>query len=463
MTAPSTTTPPASPTPPTAPPAPPMGAPSTAPAYAAPAPAPAAPASSGRAGLRRRFARAAAAVDARTPADRDRAVDGLRALALLAVPTGHWLLGGFTLDAGGALRNASPLSSFSAFAPLSWVLQMLGVFFLVGGYASVLSYRRSRERGRSSSAWLRGRVARLGRPVLGVTAVWGALVPVLYALGVPATTLRTGSTLVIQPLWFVGVYTVITALTPYCVRASRRLGAWAAAPLLVSVAVVDLLRYGPYAQAVPSWLGVLNLLPGWMFAYQLGVSWGDRRLGRRGALVLLALGAALFALLLLVFGYPASMVGVPGEDRTNSHPPSLLVLALAAAQSGAAILLHGRIGRCLRRPALWAPVVVVNLSAMTILCWHQTAMFSAAAPASLAAPLVGAVPGLTAAPDSLAWIAARLLWLPVFAVLLVVLARRTRRFEEPWRTGGRAGWPLWAAGVLSAGFAVFAFGLVGTG
>ncbi|NED82458.1 acyltransferase, partial [Streptomyces sp. SID11233] len=98
--------------------------------------------------------------------------------------------------------------------------------------------------------------------------------------------------------------------------------------------------YGPYADAVPAWLSLLNLLPGWMFAYQLGVSWGDRSLGRRGAWLLLAGGAALFAALLLVFHYPVSMVGVPGEARTNSHPPSLLVLALAAAQSGAGILLR---------------------------------------------------------------------------------------------------------------------------
>lgn len=210
-------------------------------------------------------------IEARTPAHRDRAVDGLRALALLAVPTGHWLLGGFTLDADGALHNASPLAAFGFFAPVSWVLQMLGIFFLVGGYASVLSYHR---RPGSTAQWLKQRIARLGRPVLGVTAVWAAMIPVLYALGVPGTTLRTGSTLVVQPLWFVGVYTVVTALTPWCVRLARRLGAWAAAPLLVSVAVVDVLRYGPYADAVPSWLSVLNILPGWLFAYQLGVSWG---------------------------------------------------------------------------------------------------------------------------------------------------------------------------------------------
>lgn len=388
-------------------------------------------------------------IEARTPASRDRAIDGLRALALLAVPTGHWLLGGFTLD-DGALRNASPLGTFGFLSPVSWVLQMLGIFFLVGGYASVLSYRRRKG---STAAWLRQRVTRLGRPVLGVTAVWAVLVPVLYAAGVPGTTLRTGSTLVVQPLWFVGVYVVVTALTPYCVRAARRLGAWAAAPLLGVVAVVDVLRYGPWGEAVPGWLSVVNILPGWLFAYQLGVSWGEGRIGRRGARVLLVGGGVLFAVLLVVFHYPASMVGVPGEERTNSHPPSLLVLALAAVQSGAAILLRDRIARVLRRPALWAPVVVINLSAMTILCWHQSAMLAAAVPGSY----LGAVPGLTTAPDSLGWIVGRVLWMPLFAVLLVVIARYARVFETPWPSGTRgAKARRAAAGLLAAGFAVYA-------
>ncbi|MEV4947454.1 acyltransferase [Streptomyces sp. NPDC053755] len=395
--------------------------------------------------------RLAQRIEHRTPAHRDRAVDGLRALALLAVPTGHWLLGGFTLSSDGALHNASPLSAFGALAPVSWILQMLGIFFLVGGYASALSYRKRKG---STGDWLRQRLARLGRPVLGVTAVWAVLLPLLhYGFGVPGDTLRTASTLVVQPLWFVGVYTVVTALTPLCLRAARRMGAWAAVPLLGSVAVVDFLRYGPYAEAVPSWLGVLTILPGWLFAYQLGVSWAEGRLARRHAWGLLVGGAALFAALLLAFGYPASMVGVPGEARTNSHPPSLLVLALAATQSGAAILLRDRIGKLLTRPALWAPVVVVNLSAMTILCWHQTAMLAAAIPASYA----GEVAGLVGAPDSVGWILARLAWMPLFAALLVLVGRYARGFESPWERTGTA--RRAAAGLLAAGFAAFALGL----
>ncbi|MEV0599576.1 acyltransferase [Streptomyces sp. NPDC050315] len=406
--------------------------------------------------------RAVAAIEARTPAHRDRGIDGLRALALLAVPTGHWLAGGFTRDADGALHNASALSALGYLAPVSWVLQLLGIFFLVGGYSSVLSYRRASGRGESTARWLGGRLTRLGRPALAVTAIWALLIGVLSAAGVPEATLRTGATLVVQPLWFVGVYAGVTALTPYCVRAARRLGPWAAAPLFAAVAVVDFLRYGPYATAVPSWLALLNLLPGWLFAYQLGVCWGEgdaptrygqrAGLGRRAAWTLLTGGAAVFAALLLLFHYPASMVGVPGTARTNSHPPSLLVPALAAAQCGAAVLLRDRIAALLRRPALWAPVVVVNLCAMTIFCWHQTAMLAVAVPSSYFGP----VPGLTTAPDSTTWLLTRLTWLPVFALLLVGIGLLTRRFEAPWGAGRalRGG-----AAVLSTGFTLFALGM----
>ncbi|GAA2743735.1 acyltransferase [Kitasatospora cinereorecta] len=397
--------------------------------------------------------RTAARIDARTPATRDRALDGLRALALLAVPVGHWMLGGFTLSPNdGVLHNASPLASLGFFAPLSWGLQLLGVFFLVGGHSSAHSLERARARGAATTDWLRGRILRLVRPVLGVAAVWALLIPLLRAAGVPEGTVRTGAVLVVQPLWYIGVYLVLTALTPLCRTLADRLGGWAAAPLLGAVAVVDLLRYGPWAAAMPSWLALLNLLPGWLFGYQLGVCWARGRLPRFGARLLLLGGAALFAVLLLVFHYPASMVGVPGVARTNSHPPSLLVLALASVQCGAAILLRERLGRLLRRPLLWLPVVVVNLGAMTVFCWHQTAMFAVALPGSL----LGAVPGLTTAPDSLGWVLARLAWLPVFALVLAGLGRYARRFDAPWPS--RTWRTVTAAG--AALFAVYALGVV---
>ncbi|MFI9157434.1 acyltransferase [Kitasatospora aureofaciens] len=400
--------------------------------------------------------RAAEKVDTKTPTTRDRALDGLRALALLSVPIGHWMLGGLTLSTDGALHNASPLSSLGFFAPVSWVLQMLGVFFLVGGHSSVRSLERAREKGLPYGSWLCARTVRLLRPVLGVTAVWALLIPLLPRLGVPADTLRTGATLVVQPLWYIGVYLALTALTPLCAAFGRRLGLWSAGLLVAAVAVVDLLRYGPWAEAVPSWVGLLNLLPGWMFGYQLGVLWAQGRLGRPAARALLLGGGALFAALLVVFHYPASMVGVPGAERTNSHPPSLLVLALAAVQCGAAVLLRERLGRLLsRRPLLWLPVVVVNLSAMTIFCWHQSAMLAVAVPGAAG---LGTLPGLTTAPDSLGWVAARLALLPLFGAALVAIGWFARRFDGPWTAFSRIGKTL--AGASAALFAAYALGMV---
>ncbi|MFE6882895.1 acyltransferase [Streptomyces sp. NPDC057702] len=368
-------------------------------------------------------------MDARTPPDRDRAIDGLRALALTAVVLGHWLLGGLIRDDRGALESASPLVALGQLAPLTWVFQLLGLFFLVGGYASVRSWRRAADRGVSAGGWLRVRLVRLGRPVAALALAWLVLVAEAHAVGVPDRTLRTALTLVAQPLWFLAVYAVLTALTPYCDRAVSRAGAWSAVPLLLCVAGVDALRYGPYAHAVPSAVGLLNVVPGWLFGYQLGVAWGRGRLGRGAAWSLLVGGVALVALLVGPGGYPASMVGVPGAERTNSHPPSLLVLALAAAQCGAAVSLRGALARWLRRPLLWAPVALVNLSAVTVLCWHQCAPLAFAVPAAW----WGEVPGLVDAPDSAGWVPLRCAWLPLFAVVLVVLVRWARQFERPPR------------------------------
>jgi peptidoglycan/LPS O-acetylase OafA/YrhL len=385
-------------------------------------------------------------VAAQTPANRDRAIDGLRALATLGVVVGHWLVGVLVLAPEGALRIASPLHRLSALAPASWFLQMLGLFFLVGGYSAALSLRRSSEQGVGYGAWLRGRFVRLGRPVVAVVALSAAALATLGVMGVPPGTLRTWIVLLVQPLWFIGIYGAITLLTKYAMAADRKLGVWAAAALLATVAVVDVLRYGPWQESMPSWIGLVNLLPGWLFAYQLGVSWASGRLRRAGGWVLLVGGVALFALLVTKFGYPTSMVGVPGAGRTNSHPPSLLVLALAAAQSGAAILLHARINQWLRRPRLWAGVVVVNLSAMTIFCWHQIPLVLV----SMVGGFAGGLPGLNELPTDPWWVLERLVWLPVMAVVFAGIIAVTRRFDAPWTGLPRGSRVL--AGALAIGF-----------
>lgn len=372
-------------------------------------------------------------IDAATPPDRDRAIDGLRALAIAGVVLGHWLVAVLLLHDDGSLRNASPLRAMPYLAPLTWVFQMLGLFFLVGGYTGALGLARARSRGATARAWLGARLLRLGRPVVAVAAVWGCALPLLAVAGVPEPTLRTGVVLVVQPLWFIGVYLVCTALTPLVLALDRRLGTAAVLVPLIVVAAVDMLRYGPWAADMPGWIGLINIVPGWWFAYQLGAAWARGRVGRRLAWALMAGGVALFTLLIVRLGYPASLVGVPGVARSNANPPSLLVIALAAAQCGFAIAAHDRLAAWLRRPVAWAVVAAVNLSAMTIFCWALTVVFAVSLGAyTLAA---GPLPGLHDVPSGPVWIATRLAWLPVFGAVLAAIWSVARRFDAPWGPG----------------------------
>src|SRR5690606_25921737 len=121
------------------------------------------------------------------------------------------------------------------------------------------------------------------------------------------------------------------------------------------------------------------------------------------------------------------MVGVPGAERTNAHPPSLLVLALAATQAGAAVLLHGWVRRLMTRPALWAAAALLNLVALTIFCWHQVPLILT----TLTGSLIGgdAVAGLTVEPGGIGWVLVRVLWLLVFGVLLAGIVALAKRFE----------------------------------
>jgi hypothetical protein len=72
---------------------------------------------------------------------------------------------------------------------------------------------------------------------------------------------------------------------------------------------------------------------------------------------------------------------------------------------------------------------LVNLSAMTIFLWHQTALMVTTATGLLA----GRLPGLHTLPDGLDWVAARLMWLPVF---MLVLAGCWAAFRSCEHSGG---------------------------
>ena len=366
----------------------------------------------------RQFARR---VDAATPPHRDRAVDALRALAIAGVIGGHWLVTALVLgqSSGGAvLSDNSPLASMPWLAPLSWIFQTLAVFFLVGGYSAARGYRGGYW------TWLRKRLVRLARPIAGLAAVWVPVTVGMCLAGVPATTVRTLLFLVISPLWFLGVYAGLTALTPAALWLVRRFGAWAAVFPAAVVAVTDLVRFG---LSGPAWVGWVNVAAGWLVPYLLGLAWARGSLrGRRAPALMLAGGAAATAALIAWAGYPASMVGVNGAHISNLNPPTLAAVSFGIAQCGLALLLRDRLARLMRRPLAWAGIALVNLSAMTLFLWHQTAFVTVTSLGLLA----GRVPGLLTAPTNGLWVAERLAWLPVFAITLSGLWLAFRRAER---------------------------------
>ncbi|MCX4715014.1 acyltransferase [Streptomyces virginiae] len=370
--------------------------------------------------FRARWSTLAAGIDAATPADRDRAVDALRAFAILGVVLGHWLVTALTARDGG-LSTTSPLAHMPWLAPVSWVFQTLSVFFLVGGHVAARGYASARERRLSYDAWAGQRLGRLFRPVAAVLLLWAVVAGGMLIGGAELGTVRSLVTLVLSPLWFLLVFAALTAATPLVARIGPL---W---PLVV-VAAVDVWRFGLEG---PEWIGWINVAAGWLVPFTLGAAWSRGAFARRGqALLLLGAGVVATAALILWGGYPASMVGVPGAPVSNLNPPTLAVVTFGLAQCGLALLVREPLARAMERPRAWAKVALVNLSAMTVFLWHQTAMMAVTA---LGLLVSADLPGLHTVPDSVGWIAARLLWLPVFAAALSLCWAAFRVHEQASR------------------------------
>jgi fucose 4-O-acetylase-like acetyltransferase len=344
---------------------------------------------------------------------RDRTVDALRAVAILGVVLGHWLVSAVVADPYriSEVHGESPLSYAHWLVPLSWFLQTLGPFFFAGGYAAAKSLAR-----RPPGTWLRTRIWRLVRPVLSFAVVWVPALLLLAFVGAPARTSHVIESLVTHPLWFLLAYLVLTVLSPCLIK----VGPWLILPAIALVALSDALR----GSGLPAWLALVTVPVGWAVPYLLGIALAENRLGRWAGPLLLGLGVAGGAILILALGYPASAVGVPGDNFSNLDPPSLFAMALAFTQIGVFLLVRRKLTSLLNHSIVWMPILMLNLAAMTIFVWHQTALLFV----TFAGMLAGRPAGLLDTPDG-AWPLDRLRWLPVFALVLVVLVAVFHRFE----------------------------------
>lgn len=371
---------------------------------------------------------------AATPASRDRVMDFFRAASIIVVVFGHWFIG-VIWRRGGKVGTVSAIGLTGWLWIATWFLQVIPLFFFVGGFANYVGYGSFRRKGRSVGAFLWSRAVRLLKPSVVFVGVWVGIEIVLHLMDAGGTGLLRGvrppgATVPFGPLWFLAVYFVVVMASPLTLWLHRRFDVAVPITLIVGAIVVDVLRFG----ADMEWLGQANVWLVFLLPHQLGYFYAEGRLSRLPKRVFVAMAvvglATMIALtnLYRVFPgisvYPRSLLGTDVGTITNTNPPTLMMLAMAVWSIGAAMLVRPLLSKWVARARVWRGVVFTNTVVMTLFLWHMTAYLIAVL---LLWPL-----GLGQQGDTTAsWWIERPIWELLPAVFLVGLVILFGRFEKP--------------------------------
>ncbi|MGH9243408.1 MAG: acyltransferase family protein [Acidimicrobiales bacterium] len=358
-----------------------------------------------------------------TPATRDRYVDFLRAFSIATVVFGHWFIAIIVWNRGRiTVQNVVGVTSGLWLA--TWVLQVMPLFFFVGGFSNLKTYEAMRRRGETYVDFMQARAARLWKPTLVFVAVWAVVLIAFHLFDVGRGGFFRLSKLPFGPMWFLFVYMAVIAATPVMLTLHRKAGVLVVTGLVAAAALVDVARF---ALDAPTELGYVNLAFVWLLAHQLGFFYADGGLVRAGWQAHASMAVAGIAGLIALTNidvYPRSMVGTDVEEISNMNPPTLCIVALTFWLVGAAMLLRDAVNRSLAKRRPWTAVIAANSMIMTVFLWHLSAYLVAIVllhPLGLGHPL-----------DSTAsWWLQRPVWLIAPAVILLPLVALFGRFERP--------------------------------
>ena len=373
-----------------------------------------------------------------TPPERNRVADLLRAASILVVVFGHWLMAAVTVEDGEMVAgHLLVLADWTH--PLTWVFQVMPVFFLVGGYANGLSWRSARRRHEAYGSWLRSRLRRLTLPVVPLLLFWTAGGWLGLRLGLEWEVLQLASQVALVPTWFLAAYVVIVTIAPLGLWIWERWGWWSIVAGIGLAGLCDWLSIS--VGLVP--VGFLNYIFVWGTVHQLGYAWLDGTLEGSWKRALMA-GAGLAGTLLLVgLGpYPVAMVGLDTTEITNSYPPRVTLALLGMFQSGLALLVEPMLQRLMQRRIAWTLVVGISARIMTLYLWHLTAMVIV-----IGLSLATGGFGLGIDPLTAGWWWSRPLWFVVVGLVTVGMVAVFGRFESPIDDPRSA--PVWWRPVLA--------------
>ncbi|MFE0020819.1 acyltransferase family protein [Amycolatopsis sp. NPDC059021] len=296
-------------------------------------------------------------------------MDWLRGASLVVVVVWHWAFTILRWSPDGP-SPTSPLGFLSGLWILTWVLQVMPVFFYVGGYVHLVSWEHARARGERLARYVWSHVRHLVVPAAALVATWAMLGTVLGTV-FGLHWMRSAVLLVLSPLWFLLVYVVLLALLPVWLWLHRRFDVLVLVWLGGLAMLVDVLRF----RYGVGWAGWINMLVVWALAHQAGFFF--RRLtDAPRARSLALLWAGLFGLAGLVFSglYPGSMVGVPGDRLSNMGPPTFVIVALLVFQIGVAELIHPVLRRWFARPRPHRFTELLSRFALPLFLFHTTGM-----------------------------------------------------------------------------------------
>ena len=346
-----------------------------------------------------------AMVDA-TPATRDRVVDFLRAFSICTVVWGHWTIA-IVWWQDGIVRTKSAIGVTPGMWALTWALQVMPIFFFVGGFSNYVTLASMQRRGETTGTFVRTRAMRLVRPSLVFFAVWGTVDVAMHLLDVGAPTgpriwgdttllrlfLPPGSTLPFGPLWFLGVYLIVIMIAPWMVALHHRFRWWVPALMVTGTVLADAIGFIGGVSIV-RWCNVAFVL---LFPHQLGffyadgtfarvwkaLFWGMIAVGLGGLLVLTnapfwsLFGDQRFTWFPGLGRYPRSLLGTDVEVVSNAYPPTLCFLFGGMWTIGAVMLLWPSFQGLLRRRRVWKVTILLNSVIMTLFLWHMTAFLGA--------------------------------------------------------------------------------------
>ncbi len=376
--------------------------------------------------------------------DRNRLADFLRVFAIACVVLGHWLVA-VVLFRDSELVVTRLLVVMPEIRWLTWVFQVMPLFFLVGGFANAGSWDRATARGEKWPAWVARRAQRVLAPLPLLVGVWVGLVAILPWAGLAEDTAHLASRAAFLPIWFIGIYLLVVASVPLTLRWHRAQGARAVLVLALLAGLVDTLT----RMGVP-WVAFANAWIVWATIHQVGYAWHDRGLpmGVRAGVPLMVAGLTALLVLVGFVGYPVSMVTVGEGVPTNAGPPTVALLALALTQMGIVISARRPLEAWLRRPRPWAAIAASGRVVLPAFYWHMTAMIVV----STAAYRTGFHFGLGSV--DAAWWVTRPLWLALYGAVLVVLVAVFRPLEPQGSSGTGATVPRTILGLGSTLFGI---------